>query len=584
MTEQLLLFLVFFPLLGSIGLGALPKGNRDLSKRIALGISLVPFLIGLVVYIQYLGIVNAGQIYDSGYVMFFDFDWLTAGGLDINFTFALDGISIYLVLLTSLLFPLVIYFSWDSVQQHPRAYYALLLLLEVGVNGFFLSLDMLLFYVFFEMVLIPMYFLIGIWGGKDRVYASLKFFLYTLVGSLLMLVAIIYLGSHVNFEALAAMPEFVDKIGLKDYVFTTDYRLLLANAGLDTTVNPISANAQAWLFGAFTLSFAIKVPLFPLHTWLPDAHVQAPTAGSVILAGVLLKMGSYGLVRFSLPLFPEAALKFSTLMAVLAVVGIIYGAMAAMVQTDIKKLVAYSSVSHLGFIVLGIFSFTEEAMTGAVIQMVNHGVATGGLFLLVGMIYDRRHTREIKDFQGIAKKMPRFALLFLITVMASVGLPGLNGFVGEFMVLVGAYQSEIIAGVFPILAATGVVIAAVYLLWMFRRVMYGQLDKDENRQLEDLNNKEVAVMIPLVILMFVMGLYAKPFLQQISPSAKRIVEEVLIQGGKSETSAIDTESEANVIHAVEMAHGIAVWRENETSELPEEETDTDLAIFRPASP
>ncbi|MEO1449424.1 MAG: NADH-quinone oxidoreductase subunit M, partial [Bacteroidota bacterium] len=303
-----------------------------------------------------------------------------------------------------------------------------------------------------------------------------------------------------------------------------------------------------------------------------------------------LKMGSYGLIRFSLPLFPEASLQFATFLSVLAVVGIIYGAMAAMVQTDIKKLVAYSSVSHLGFIVLGIFSFTEEAMTGAVIQMVNHGIATGGLFLLVGMIYDRRHTREIKDFQGIAKQMPRFAFLFLITVMASVGLPGLNGFVGEFMVLIGSYQSEIIAGVFPILAATGVVIAAVYLLWMFRRVMYGQLDKEENRQLVDLNLREIAVMVPLVALMFVMGLYAKPFLKQISPSAKRLVNEVLIQGQQAEAPVPEQEEEeasalkAEAPHSVEMAHGIAAWHEDAEVSTPTPVTDSRLAVFRPVSP
>jgi len=512
--------LVFSPLLGGAIIAALNSGNQQWSKRIAFWTSMVPFVLSIVLYVQYLGLANTQGLADNGFVMFFSHNWFDIGGADINMTMALDGISIYLLLLTTLIFPISIYFSWGSVDKHPRAYYALLLLLEVGVLGFFVSLDMLLFYVFFEMVLIPMYFLIGIWGGKDRVYASLKFFLYTLIGSLLMLVGIIYLGAHVNFnhpDLLASRPD------LTGAFFTTDYLLLTQYADITTT-------AEHWLFGAFALAFAVKVPLFPLHTWLPDAHVQAPTAGSVILAGVLLKMGSYGLVRFCLPLFPAASIEFAPYLCVLAVVGIIYGAMAAMVQKDIKKLVAYSSVSHLGFIVLGTFAMTTEALSGAIYQMIGHGLSTGGLFLLVGMIYDRRHTREIKDFQGIATQMPRFALIFMITVMASVGLPGLNGFVGEFLVLVGSFRSEVISGIFPILAATGVVIAAVYLLWMFRRVMFGKLDKDENRQLSDLNLREVGLMIPLIILMFLMGLYAKPFLKQIDLSSEALLHQVMEKG------------------------------------------------------
>ena len=517
LSEQLLILLVFSPLIGAIIIAFLKENNEGLSKQVALITSLVPFVLSIFVYVEYLSRVSQGLLYSDpeGFVFYFDFNWLTEGNFDINFTMAVDGISIYLLLLTTLLFPITMYFSW-SVEKHQRAYYFLLLLLETGILGFFVALDMLLFYVFFEMVLIPMYFLIGIWGGKDRVYASLKFFLYTLVGSLLMLIAIIYLGANVDLtspELLSSRPD------LKDVIFTTDYNLILKYAS-------ISASAQGWLFLAFALSFAIKVPLFPLHTWLPDAHVQAPTAGSVILAGVLLKMGSYGLVRFCLPLFPQASVDFAPFISVLAVIGIIYGAMAAMVQTDIKKLVAYSSVSHLGFIVLGTFAFTEKAMSGAVIQMVNHGITTGALFLLVGMIYDRRHTREIKDYQGIAKQMPRFALVFMITMMASVGLPGLNGFVGEFMILLGSFQSEVLSGALAILGATGVVIAAVYLLWMFRRVMFGELDKEENQKLLDLSGREMIVMMPLIILMFVMGLYATPFLDQISPSSKTIVDYV----------------------------------------------------------
>lgn len=519
--STLLIILVFSPLIGAALIGALNESRENLSKQIALWVSMIPFVLSLVMYFDYLSLSNAGEFVNGapGYIYFFNFDWLSSGGVDINFTFAMDGISVYLVMLTTILFPICIYFSWD-VAKAPRAYYLLLLILEAGILGFFIALDMLLFYVFFEMVLIPMYFLIGIWGGKDRVYASLKFFLYTLVGSLLMLIAIIYLGTHVVIspELLSLRPD------LQGVIFTTDYFLILNHLS-------ITPSAEKWLFAAFALSFAIKVPLFPLHTWLPDAHVQAPTAGSVILAGVLLKMGTYGLVRFCLPVFPEASLYFAGFMSTLAVVGIIYGAMAAMVQTDVKKLVAYSSVSHLGFIVLGIFAFTEEAMNGAIIQMINHGIATGGLFLLVGMIYDRRHTREISDFQGIARVMPKYTLLFMITIMASVGLPGLNGFVGEFLVLMGAFKSEYISNALPIFAATGVVIAAVYLLWMFRRVMFGQLDKDENRSLEDINGREVVVMLPLIILMFWMGFYATPFLKQIAPSSKIVVEQVVGHSG-----------------------------------------------------
>ncbi|MEM6630527.1 MAG: NADH-quinone oxidoreductase subunit M [Bacteroidota bacterium] len=501
MAELLLQSLIFTPLVGALFILAFRSDQG--ARSLALIFSVIPFLASIWLYFSYTGEVAAGNVDENGFVYFINLPWFTSGGFEINYTLGLDGISIYLVLLTTLLFPLTIYFSWGSIGKHEIAYYILLLFLETGVIGFFLSLDMLLFYIFFEMVLIPMYFLIGIWGGKERIYASLKFFLYTLVGSLLMLIAIIYLGINVPGKA-----------------FTTSYLTILEQA-------EVGISTKVWLFWAFTLSFAIKVPLFPVHTWLPDAHTQAPTAGSVILAGVLLKMGTYGLIRFCLPLFPEASVQFAPLLSGFAVVGIIYGAMAAMVQKDVKKLVAYSSVSHLGFIVLGIFAFTEEAMSGAIIQMVNHGIATGALFLVVGMIYDRRHTRMISDFQGLAKRVPIFTLVFMITVMASVGLPGLNGFVGEFLVLMGSFKSTVISQAFAIFAASGVIIAAVYLLWMFRRVMFGELDKEENRNLIDLNGREVAVMLPLIILMFWMGFYATPFLKQISSSSDKVVAFVL---------------------------------------------------------
>lgn len=494
-----------------IGLPLIFLMKKEQAKVWALVASSIPLVFSVFVYMFYLdhaalagadlgeGAANANF---NNFVLYSSGDWWFAiPGLDIKFITALDGISVYLLLLTTFLFPITIYYSWGSVKKLEKAYYALLLVLQVGVIGFFLAMDMVLFYIFFEMVLIPMYFLIGIWGGKERIYASIKFFLYTLVGSLLMLVAIIWLGFEAAHQAGAS--------------FTTDYIAILNTQ--------IPGGAQTWLFAAFTISFAIKVPLFPLHTWLPDAHTQAPTAGSVILAGVLLKMGTYGLVRFCLPFFPEAAVDFAPLMNFLAVVGIIYGGMAAMVQDDVKKLVAYSSVSHLGFIVLGIFSFTPESLNGAVIQMVNHGITTGALFFLVGMIYDRRHTRYIADFQGLAKQIPLFTMFFMITVLASVGLPGLNGFVGEFMVLMGSFASNIVSDWWAVFATLGVIVAAVYLLWMFRRVMFGELDKEENKKLIDLDRREVTVLVPLVLLMFWLGFNSTPFLKQIDPSSQAIL-------------------------------------------------------------
>lgn len=514
LPQFLLTFLIFSPLIGIPLVLALDQRQ---SKTISFGVSLIPFVASLVLYFLYAGAAGDAMAINE-FVFSYSQPWFSGEGIDISYSLGIDGVSVYMVMLTTLIFPLSILFTSDQSAPHPKGYHSLLLVLETGVIGFFLATDMLLFYIFFEMVLIPMYFLIGIWGGKERIYASLKFFLYTLIGSLLMLVAIIYMG--INVEGAS---------------FSTNY------VAMQTVSEGLSDSAQIWLFLAFALSFAIKVPLFPLHTWLPDAHTQAPTAGSVILAAVLLKMGTYGLIRFCLPLFPEASIALAPYMCGLAVIGIIYGAMAAMVQKDVKKLVAYSSVSHLGFIVLGIFAFTEEAMSGAVIQMVSHGIATGGLFLLVGMIYDRRHSRLIKDFQGIAKQVPIFTFIFMITIMASVGLPGLNGFVGEFLILIGSFQSDIIPGVFPILAATGVVIAAVYLLWMFRRVMFGELDKEENRNLTDLTGREIGIMLPLLVLMFWMGLYATPFLKQIESSSNGIVQYVLEKNaaGTAEAKAIE---------------------------------------------
>jgi NADH-quinone oxidoreductase subunit M len=425
---------------------------------------------------------------------------------DVKYFVGIDGLSLLLVMLTTLLGPIVVLSSWTYITEKHKGYYALLLLLQTGITGVFTSFDLFLFYIFFELTLIPMYFIIGIWGGKNRIYAAVKFVIYTLVGSLLMLVAILFLG----YDAGAAV---------NNGVFTTDwYKLLEYNVPLAT---------QGWLFVLFAFSFAIKVPLFPLHTWLPDAHVQAPTGGSVILAGVLLKMGTYGLLRFCLPFFPNAAQSGALVIGVLAVIGIIYGALIARVQDDAKSLVAYSSVSHLGFVVLGLFAFTTEAMQGAVIQMVNHGLSTGALFLLVGMLYERRHTRLMDDYGGLAGSVPVLTTLMVFSVLASAGLPGLNGFVGEFMILLGSFESTVLdSAVLVIFATTGVILAAVYLLHMVYRTFFGALDDEANANMADVNGRELLLMAPLVVLMFVMGFFPNPFLRQTEPTTEFLLETI----------------------------------------------------------
>ena len=425
---------------------------------------------------------------------------------DIKYFVGIDGLSLLLVMLTTLLGPIVVLSSWTYIEEKHKGYYGLLLLLQTGITGVFTSFDLFLFYIFFELTLIPMYFLIGIWGGADRIYAAVKFVIYTLVGSLLMLVAILFLG----YEAGAAV---------NNGVFTTDwYTLLEYNVPLGT---------QTWLFALFAFSFAIKVPLFPLHTWLPDAHVQAPTGGSVILAGVLLKMGTYGLLRFCLPLFPNVAQSYAGLFAVIAIIGIIYGALVARVQDDAKSLVAYSSISHLGFVVLGLFAFTTEAMQGAMIQMVNHGLSTGALFLLVGMLYERRHTRMMEDYGGLAASVPVLTTLMVFSVLASAGLPGLNGFVGEFMILLGSFKSTVLDTPGLVVAATtGVILAAVYLLHMVYRTFFGELTHEANAQMDDLNGRELLLMAPLVVLMFVMGFFPNPFLRQTAPTTEFLLNTI----------------------------------------------------------
>ena len=427
--------IIFIPLIGALFFLLLPANNGKVLRRAAFIVMMIDFLVSLPLF----------WLFDAGNPRFQfveNVEWIQS--LGIRYYLGVDGLSLLLVLLTTFLGPIIVFGS-GGITKHLRGYFISMLLLQTGMIGTFLALDLFLFYIFWEVMLIPMYFLIGIWGGIERIYAAVKFFIYTMVGSLLMLVGILWIYFNTS---------------IPDLGHTFDYTLILQYA-------QFPVQAQLWLFAAFALAFAIKVPMFPFHTWLPDAHVQAPTAGSVILAGVLLKMGTYGFIRFAMPLFPEGVDYFRPLMLTLAVIGIIYGAMVSIVQPDMKKLVAFSSVSHLGFVMLGLFALNLQAVTGAMIQMINHGLSTGALFLLVGVVYDRRHTRLIADYGGIAKVMPLYAAVFMIVMLSSVGLPGLNGFVGEFLILVGTYKT---APVWAILGATGVILAAVYLLWMYRRV------------------------------------------------------------------------------------------------------------------
>ncbi len=501
--NNILTYTLFSPLVGIFLLLFINKEKQSLIKYVAVATSLVTFILSLVVYFKFDATNTQMQFVEQH-------SWIA--GLDISYFVGVDGLSILLIVLTTFLTPIALIASWESITDRIKEYVSFMLLLEVGMLGVFLSVDLFLFYVFWEAMLIPMYFIIGIWGGKERIYAAVKFFIFTMAGSLLMLIAILWLGHYAST--------------LPGGYFTTNLIKLYAIAP------SVPMGIQIWMFLAFTLSFAIKVPLFPLHTWLPDAHVQAPTAGSVILAGVLLKMGTYGLLRFCLPLFPLASFQFTPLLATLAVIGIVYGALVAMVQTDVKKLVAYSSVSHLGFVVLGIFSMTEEGMQGAVIQMINHGLSTGALFLLVGMIYDRRHTREISQFGGLAKVMPVFSTLFMIVTFSSIGLPGLNGFVGEFLILLGSFNSLFLGSyVYASIAATGVIFSAVYMLWMCQRVFFGKITHEENRSLLDLTKREVAIILPILLFIVWIGVYPSTFLKSSTAYTKQVVTQM--QNAKS---------------------------------------------------
>jgi NADH-quinone oxidoreductase subunit M len=490
-----LILVTFFPLVGVLALLFIPADRKSTLRWTAMIASLATF--GLSIWMLTLFDKSNPDLQ-----LGFKLPWIQVAGWDINFAMGLDGLSILLVLLTTFLTPISILSTWTAVEERVKDFMVFFLLLEVGMLGVFLAQDLFLFYIFWEFTLVPMYFLIGIWGGPRRIYAAIKFFLYTMAGSILMLLAILWLGIY---QGTFSVPDLI-------------------------TLGGIPANIQLWLFLAFAAAFAIKVPMWPLHSWLPDAHVEAPTAGSVILAGVLLKMGTYGFLRFNLPMFPEAALQAAPWMALLAVIGIIYGAAVSYAQKDIKKLVAYSSVSHLGFVMLGLFALNPQGIQGAILQMINHGLSTGALFLLVGMVYEQTHTREFGVYGGLWKIMPIYGTVMLIVSLSSMGLPGLNGFIGEFAILLGAFGSTAIGSSwFAGIAAAGVIMAAVYILYMFQKMFLGpegsivEEVKKHGHPLRDLNWREIATVIPLLVLIFWIGLYPKPFFELISPAVDKLL-------------------------------------------------------------
>ncbi|MCA9944888.1 MAG: NADH-quinone oxidoreductase subunit M [Anaerolineales bacterium] len=487
----ILSLLTFFPLVGVVVL-LVRKPSDNTAKWVATGTAVVTFILSLVV----LGQFETGV---AGLQMVERFSWIEAWGIDYHM--GIDGVSVLMVLLTTFIMLLAIPSSWSAITTQVRNYYVFMLLLEVGMLGVFLAQDLFLFYIFWEFTLVPMYFLIGIWGGQNRVYAAIKFFLYTMAGSLLMLLGILYMGITNN---TFSVPD-----------------LIAGRAAF--------ADVQNWLFIGFAIAFAIKVPIFPFHSWLPDAHTEAPTAGSVILAGVLLKMGTYGFIRFNLPLFPEASVEFAPAIAVLAIIGIIYGAIVSFAQKDVKKLVAYSSISHLGFVMLGIFSLNDQGLQGAILQGVNHGISSGALFFIVGVLYEQRHTREIKEYGGVWKAMPVFSALTLIVTLSSMGLPGLNGFVGEFTILLGSMGAASLgstAWIYTAFATTGVILAAVYLLWMFQRVFMGPLDNPANEKLRDLNGRELAIMLAFLLFIIWIGVAPSGYFNLMDGTVSKLVADI----------------------------------------------------------
>ena len=525
---SLITVVLFLPLVGMFVLMFMKEDQPENIKWTAFGFSLATFVGTL---LMWWGFDNA----EAGLQMVQRVDWLPQ--YNISYYVGLDGLSLLLLVLTGFIMPLAILSSFRAhvLEERGRVklYFMFMLLLEWAMLGVFVAQDLFLFYIFWEVTLVPMYFLIGIWGAEQRVYAAVKFFLYTMAGSILMLLAILFLG---NAAGTFALPDIIAQVNSGE--------LVLPFNGL---LNPDSV--QSFLFLGFFIAFAIKVPIFPLHSWLPDAHVQAPTAGSVILAGVLLKMGTYGLVRFNLPLFPEASVAWAPTVAVLAVIGIIYGAWVSYAQTDVKKLVAYSSVSHLGFVVLGIFALNAQGIQGGILQMVNHGISTGGLFLLVGMLYERRHTKALDAYGGIWKVMPLFGGLSLIIVLSSMGLPGLNGFVGEFTILLGSMGSTVLSFFYTLFATLGVILAAVYMLFMYQKVFMGDVDKEENRNLPELHWQELAVLIPIIIAVILIGLQPAPFFDTMDSTVDALVEDVQVYvPDRTETVVYDPQDNALVLN------------------------------------
>ena len=498
----ILSLIAYLPLLGVFLILALPKESKGGIRWSALAFTLASFAASLWLLAYFDASTPEMQFVEA-------FSWIPTIG--VTYLFGLDGISLWLVMLTTFLSVIAVICSWESITMRLKEYYIFLLLLETGMLGVFFSLDFFLFYVFWEVMLVPMYFLIGVWGSERRLYSAIKFFLYTLFGSVIMLLGILavyyYHGAQTGaytFDVLRLM-----KVS---YPSTPLFTLL----GV-----PFSFQDLVWL--SFFMSFAIKVPMFPFHTWLPDAHTDAPTAGSVILAGVLLKMGTYGFIRFNLPMFPEATKHFVPMMMTLSIIAIIYGAMVCMVQPDMKRLIAYSSVSHMGFITLGMFALNAQGIQGSIIQMVNHGLSTGALFLIVGLIYDRRHTRLISELGGLSKQMPVYATLFAIIMLSSMGLPGLNGFIGEFLILVGAFKANYLWAAF---AVSGIVLGAAYMLWLYQRTMFGALENPKNAALQDLSPREMTTLVPIVIMCFWIGLYPSPFLRRMEASVNFILARI----------------------------------------------------------
>jgi NADH-quinone oxidoreductase subunit M len=496
---------IALPLLGALAIGFIGDDRRNV-KVVALASSVAAFVASLVLVWQF-------DVADPSLQLVERFTWIPTIGAEL--AFAVDGVSLVLIVLTTFLTPLILLASWDDVSDRMHAYTAAFLILQAAAVGVFAATDLLVFYVFFEFTLVPMYLLIGIWGGEGRKAAAVKFFLYTLLGGLLMLVAILYLHAQAGTFAYEAVRQL-----------------------------ELSLTEQRWLFVAFVLAFGVKVPVFPLHTWLPDAHTEAPTGGSVFLAGILLKLGTFGLLRYALPLFPDATIELAPWLLGIAVVGILYGAIVALMQSDIKRLIAYSSVSHMGFVVLGTFALNATATSASVVQMVNHGLSTGALFLLIGFLYERRHTRQIAAFGGLAKRVPVMAGLWLLVSLSSLALPGLNGFVGEFPILLGTFQTNRLAAV---LATFGAVLAALYLLWAYQRMFHGPLEGADNEHTTDLKPREIGVLVPFVVLIVGIGIYPQPLYDVVEPAVERVLVEVGVSEGLPlEPAAIDVDELAEL--------------------------------------